>query len=145
MASRMELPDKLYFKIGEVASLTGVKQHVLRYWETEFTPIRPQKSKSNQRLYRRKDVEAVLAVKHLLYEKKFTIEGAKKFLKKEGIETSLPPPNVDEIAAQAREAALKEMDGEIQKAVAARSKTFEKQLLSLRQQLVSFLKDLGSD
>ena len=77
---RVELPDKLFFKIGEVASLTEVKPHVLRYWESEFSCIRPQKSKTNQRLYRRADVEAVLAVKHLLYDRKFTIEGAKRQL-----------------------------------------------------------------
>jgi len=77
----VEIPDKLYFKIGEVADLTGVKPHVLRYWESEFAPFRPAKSRSKQRLYRRKDVELVLRLKDLLYNQGFTIAGAKKKLR----------------------------------------------------------------
>lgn len=77
----VEIPDKLYFKIGEVADLTGVKPHVLRYWESEFAPIRPAKSRSQQRLYRRKDVELVLRLKDLLYNQGFTIAGARKKLR----------------------------------------------------------------
>lgn len=73
-----EIPDKLYFRIGEVARLAGVKQYVLRYWETEFPFIEPKKSGSNHRLYRRKDVESILEIKRLLYEKRYTIEGARK-------------------------------------------------------------------
>ncbi|MCP4605447.1 MAG: MerR family transcriptional regulator [Proteobacteria bacterium] len=144
MASRIELPDKLYFKIGEVANLTGVKQHVLRYWESEFASIRPQKSKSNQRLYRRRDVEAVIAIRHLLHERKFTIEGAKKHLKKEGIISSLPPPDPNEIAARARREALNEMKDESQKSSAELTRKHEKQLLGLRQQLVEYIKDLDN-
>lgn len=75
-----EIPDKLYFRIGEVSRLAGVKPYVLRYWETEFSSIGPKKSGSNHRLYRRKDVELVLEIKHLLYEKRYTIEGARKLL-----------------------------------------------------------------
>ncbi|WP_202901666.1 MerR family transcriptional regulator [Bryobacter aggregatus] len=75
-----ELPAKLYFRIGEVSKLTGLKQHVLRYWETEFPNISPKKMGSNHRMYRRKDVEFILEVKHLLYEKRYTIEGARKHL-----------------------------------------------------------------
>ncbi len=75
------LPDKLFFKIGEVAKLTGIKPYVLRYWETEFPAIRPQKSRSLQRLYRRKDVETVLNIRDLLYEQRFTIEGARRRLR----------------------------------------------------------------
>ncbi len=74
------IPNKLYFKIGEVARLTGVKPYVLRYWETEFNGLGPKKSGTNQRQYRRKDVELVLEIKRLLYEKRFTIEGARKHL-----------------------------------------------------------------
>jgi len=77
----IEIPDKLYFKIGEVAELTGVKPHVLRYWESEFGGFRPQKSRSNQRLYRQKDVELVLRLKDLLYNQGFTIAGARKKLR----------------------------------------------------------------
>ncbi|MGA1994148.1 MAG: MerR family transcriptional regulator [Bryobacteraceae bacterium] len=75
-----EIPDKLYFKIGEVSDLLGVEPYVLRYWETEFTVLSPKKSGTGHRLYRRKDVELLLRIKHLLYEKKFTIEGARQFL-----------------------------------------------------------------
>ncbi len=76
----MEIPNKLYFRIGDVSRLTGIKAYVLRYWETEFPSLSPKKSGTNQRLYRRKDVETVLEIKHLLYEKRYTIEGARSFL-----------------------------------------------------------------
>ena len=76
-----EIPDKLYFKIGEVADLIGVKPYVLRYWETEFPEIAPGKSKSKQRLYKRKEVELILKIRDLLYKEKFTIEGARQYLK----------------------------------------------------------------
>ena len=75
-----DIPDKLYFRIGEVSKLTGVKPYVLRFWETEFGNLGPKKSGTGHRLYRRKDVELVLEIKHLLYEKRFTIEGARKWL-----------------------------------------------------------------
>lgn len=75
-----EIPDKLYFRIGEVARLVGVKPHVLRYWETEFGSLVPKKSGTGQRLYRRKEVETLLEVKRLLYDKRYTIEGARKEL-----------------------------------------------------------------
>ncbi|MDP8222327.1 MAG: MerR family transcriptional regulator [Candidatus Lernaella stagnicola] len=75
-----EIPKKLYFKIGEVSEITGVKPYVLRYWETEFNIVRPSKTRTNQRLYRRKEVELILEIKRLLYEEKFTIAGAKKVL-----------------------------------------------------------------
>jgi DNA-binding transcriptional MerR regulator len=75
-----EIPDKLYFKIGEVSELLGVEPYVLRYWETEFSVLSPKKSGTGHRLYRRKDVELLLRIKHLLYEKRFTIEGARQSL-----------------------------------------------------------------
>ena len=75
-----EIPDKLYFKIGEVSELLGVEPYVLRYWETEFRTLSPKKSGTGHRLYRRKDVELLLRIKHLLYEKRFTIEGARQSL-----------------------------------------------------------------
>ena len=75
-----EIPDKLYFRIGDVARLAGIKPYVLRFWETEFPGLGPKKSGTGHRLYRRKDVEMVLEIKRLLYEKRFTIEGARKFL-----------------------------------------------------------------
>lgn len=76
-----QIPDKLYYKIGEVAKFTGIKTHVLRYWETEFSAIRPNKSRSNQRLYRKQDVELILRLKDLLYNQGFTIAGARKKLR----------------------------------------------------------------
>jgi DNA-binding transcriptional MerR regulator len=76
-----ELPDKQYFKIGEVSRITGVKPHVLRYWESEFGSIRPQKSRTNQRLYRRRDVELLLQIKQLLYQEGYTIAGAVRRLR----------------------------------------------------------------
>lgn len=79
----LQIPDKLYFKIGEVAALLQLKTHVLRYWETEFTALQPVKSRSNQRLYRRKDVETALLIKELLYRQGFTIAGARKKLQTE--------------------------------------------------------------
>jgi len=75
-----EIPDKLYFRIGEVTQLVGVEAHVLRFWETEFPGLGPKKSGRGHRLYRRKDVELLLEIKQLLYEKRFTIEGARRFL-----------------------------------------------------------------
>ena len=75
-----EIPDKLYFRIGDVARLAGIKPYVLRFWETEFPALGPKKSGTGHRLYRRKDVEMVLEIKQLLYGQRFTIEGARKFL-----------------------------------------------------------------
>src|ERR1700675_5015214 len=75
-----EIPDKLYFRIGEVARLAGIKPYVLRFWETEFPALGPKKSGTGHRLFRRKDVELVLEIKRLLYERRFTIEGARKHL-----------------------------------------------------------------
>jgi len=72
------LPDKLFFKIGEVSNLVGVEPYVLRYWETEFPFLRPRKSKSGQRIYIRKDVELLLDIKRLLYQERYTIEGVRK-------------------------------------------------------------------
>ena len=76
----LEIPNKLYFRIGEVAKLAGIKPYVLRFWETEFPALGPKKSGTGHRLYRRKDVELVLEIKRLLYEKRYTIEGARKTL-----------------------------------------------------------------
>ena len=75
------IPDKLFFKIGEVADLAGVEQHVLRYWEHEIESFKPKKNKSGQRLYQKRDVELVFEIKQLLYAEKFTIAGARKKLK----------------------------------------------------------------
>ncbi len=79
-----EIPDKLFFKIGEVCEILGVQAHVLRYWETEFPMLQPQKNRSGQRSYRRRDVEMALRIKQLLYDEGFTIAGAKRKLSGEG-------------------------------------------------------------
>jgi DNA-binding transcriptional MerR regulator len=80
IASAEEIPDKLFFRIGDVAKLAGIKPYVLRFWESEFPQLGPKKSGTGQRLYRRKDVQLVFEIKTLLYEKRFTIEGARKHL-----------------------------------------------------------------
>jgi DNA-binding transcriptional MerR regulator len=93
------IPDKPYFKIGEAARLCAVKPYVLRYWETEFRSLRLQKTRSQQRLYRRKDLELLLKIRHLLYTERFTIEGARARLRElghdEGPPPPVPPPEID--------------------------------------------------
>ena len=75
-----EIPDKLYFKIGEVSKISGLPSHVLRFWESEFKKIKPRRTASGQRSYTQKDVAMILEIRHLLHEKKFTIDGARKYL-----------------------------------------------------------------
>jgi DNA-binding transcriptional MerR regulator len=93
------IPEKPFFKIGEAARICGVKPYVLRYWETEFRSLRPQKTTSQQRLYRRKDVEQLLRIRELLYDQRFTIEGARGRLREMGHDErpppSRPPPEID--------------------------------------------------
>lgn len=90
MSSGGHIPDKLYFRIGEVTEITGLAAYVLRFWESEFSAISPRRTDSGQRLYRKSDIEIILKIKHLLYDKKFTIEGAKKHLKHEPKQFSSP-------------------------------------------------------
>lgn len=75
-----EIPEKLYFKIGEVSKIAGVAPHVLRYWESEFSTIKPKRAGSKQRLYRRQDVELILVIKNLLHNQGYTIAGARKLI-----------------------------------------------------------------
>ncbi len=75
-----EMPDKRYFRIGEVSALTGIEAYVLRFWQTEFRQISPVRSRAGQRLYRKLDIEIILAIKDLLYNKRYTIPGAKQYL-----------------------------------------------------------------
>lgn len=77
------IPDKLYYRIGEVEAITEVPAYVLRYWESEFKLLRPKKNPAGQRLYRKKDLELVLRIKRLLYDERLTLEGAKKRLRNE--------------------------------------------------------------
>jgi len=83
MEAGLRIPEKLFFRIGEVCELIKVQPHVLRYWETEFPMLAPQKNRAGQRVYRRRDVEMVMRIRDLLYEEKFTIAGAKKKLMEE--------------------------------------------------------------
>ena len=96
------IPDKLFFRIGEVADLTGVPPYVLRYWESEFKLLRPKKNHAGQRVYRKHDLEMVLRIKCLLYEDRLTLEGAKKRLQQEGRQRNqqleLPAPDPQTLA-----------------------------------------------
>jgi len=96
------IPDKFYFRIGEVSDIVDVPAYVLRFWETEFKQIKPKRTQAGQRMYRKQDVELVLRIKHLLYEKKFTIEGARQHLKggagrPKGTPPAKAPPAISEI------------------------------------------------
>ncbi len=85
------VPQKIYFRIGEVARILEVAPHVVRFWESEFKAVRPQKSSTGQRVYTRRDVERLVMIKRLLREERYTIEGARKYLREKGVEP-LPPP-----------------------------------------------------
>src|SRR5215208_1203644 len=149
----VSIPEKIYFKIGEVCELVDVQAHVLRYWETEFPMLSPQKNRSGQRSYRRRDVEISLRIKQLLYEEMFTIAGAKKKLQNEMRETTRlkvvhPEPRTEEYASTNGSQSLFEDDLVLDETepVAARSqgltperrdalKSLAEQLLELRQML----------
>jgi DNA-binding transcriptional MerR regulator len=90
-----DIPDKLYFKIGEVSDIAGVPAYVLRFWESEFKRIRPKRTESGQRLYRKNDIELILKIKHLLYDKKFTIQGAKRHLRIKSADSKRATPSID--------------------------------------------------
>ncbi len=116
MTSTVKIPDRLYFRIGDVAELADVKPHVLRYWETEFSVIQPQKSSAGQRVYRRSDVETVLLIKHLLYQERYSIEGARqrlRELRKDGelkkFKNVVLAPQASSEFDQAREQSLKQL------------------------------------
>lgn len=102
------IPHKLYYRIGEVAEIAEVKPHVLRYWETEFGFLSPQKNEGNQRLYSRSDLEKVLLIRKLLYEDKFTIAGAKKKFRE-----SWRAISEEMEAAQARDKLIGELKSEV--------------------------------
>ena len=115
-----ELPDKLFFKIGEVAKIVGVRPHVLRYWEGEFPSLRPMKTRGAHRVYRRRDVELAMLVKRLLQDEGFTITGARKRLKELG-----------------RDRVSSEPDPEAKREVNLRA-----ELLSIRRELSDLLKQI---
>ncbi len=101
------IPDKLFFKIGEVAALTVLRPSVLRYWETEFSFLKPNKSRSGQRLYSRQHLEMILEIKRLLYTEKLTIEGARKRIdakgKGRGLDRAVPSEPEDRVTSLLRE------------------------------------------
>lgn len=96
----IELPQKLYYRIGEVARLLEVKPHVIRFWEKEFKSLRPKKSAAGQRIFNRRDVERLSTIKHLLYVERFTIEGARKYLREHGFEVADPEASPEARAAE---------------------------------------------
>jgi DNA-binding transcriptional MerR regulator len=98
----VSIPEKLFFKIGEVCDITGIQAHVLRYWESEFPMLAPQKNRAGQRTYRKRDVEMVLRIKELLYEDQYTIAGAKKRLTNELRGASKLKVVTPEMSAQAQ-------------------------------------------
>lgn len=123
MTRRTQLPDKLFFKIGEVADIVGVKAHALRYWETEFPALRPKKTRGAHRQYSRKDVELAMLIRQLLHDEGYTIPGARKRIRELGRHQRSSPPE----PRAAREVALRA------------------ELLGLREQLSDFLAQLSTD
>ena len=126
MPERNDIPDKVYFRIGEVSDLVGVDTHVLRYWETEFKQIRPRRAKSNQRLYRKQDVENLLLIKTLLHDQGYTISGARNVLQKQDkTAVNLSPEEKSQVKTEdisARKlAAIKKELRKIQQILAMRS------------------------
>src|SRR5687768_9613051 len=100
MATERKVPNKLFFKIGEVCEITDTQPYVLRYWESEFPALAPAKNSSGQRIYRRRDIDTVLRIKQLLYEEGFTIAGAKKRLESEmagRVDTPVPPGAIENL------------------------------------------------
>ena len=121
MNSNTNSIKKLYYSIGEVSKITDLKQYVLRYWETEFKQLNPNKNKAGNRTYRQKDIDLILDIKNLLYKEKFTIEGARKML-------SQPQNNVKEIVKKEKKAVVSGID--------------KKTLTKIRSDLKSILDDL---
>lgn len=92
------IPDKMYFKIGEVSDITGLEAHVLRFWESEFKNIKPRRTSTGQRMYRKNDIELILYIKHLLHNEKFTIQGARKYLENQSGQSKIAPSAKVDIA-----------------------------------------------
>lgn len=120
MTRRTQLPDKLFFKIGEVADIVGVKPHALRYWETEFSALRPKKTRGAHRQYSRRDVELAMLIRQLLHDEGYTIPGARKRIRNLGRHQRSSPPE----PRAAREVGLRA------------------ELLGLREQLSDLLEQL---
>ena len=105
---------KIYYRIGEVSRITGVKPYVLRYWESEFRWMAPAKSRSKQRLYRKRDIEVIQLIKRLLYEERFTIAGARKKLREFGVSRALESPQLDIALESNPHARLRRIRDELQ-------------------------------
>jgi len=116
------IPDKLYFKIGEVSSIVGVKPYVLRYWETEFELLKPGKAPSKHRLYKRKDVEILLRIKELLYSEGYTIDGARKKLRQRSKDGDGTPEDKSQIPLPLPNHAYKEVLAQIKEDLASLQK-----------------------
>ncbi len=96
----LPIPDKLFYKIGEVSRITGVEPYVLRYWETEFSFLRPRKNKSGQRVYVKRDLDLLLQVKRMLYQERYTIEGVRKRFEEGVIKSAEQPVAADKVKKQ---------------------------------------------
>lgn len=105
---------KIYYRIGEVSRITGVKPYVLRYWESEFRWMAPAKSRSKQRLYRKRDIEVIQFIKRLLYEERYTIAGARKKLRELGVGRALESPQLDLALEDDPHARLRRIRDELQ-------------------------------
>ena len=143
MQAAKAIPDKLFFKIGEVCELAEVQPHVLRYWETEFPQLAPQKNRAGQRVYRRRDVEMVMHIKTLLKEEGYTIAGAKKRLGQEmrggaklkvvtNEDTPLEEPTLDEVVVEKAHTESLELSPQARQALAQIRHELE-QLLTMLQ------------
>lgn len=108
-----DLPDKLFFKIGEVAQLVGVRPHVLRYWESEFNALRPMKTRGSHRVYRRRDVELAVLLRRLLHEEGLTVSGAKKRLRESGHDRVSSPSDPEAVREVSSRADLLAIRGEL--------------------------------
>ena len=137
MGSSRELV-KLYYRIGEVAQIVGVQPHVLRYWETEFRTIRPQKSHKGQRVYSRRDVEKLLKVKDLLKNQGFTIAGAKKKLRDPEAQAALEVETVVETVVE------RPVEPPPREPARGQREQMREALLALREDIRAMLDDLGS-
>lgn len=135
---------KLFYRIGEVSRLVGVAPHVLRYWESEFSTVRPQKSSHGQRIYSRKDVQKLLAIKVLLKEQGFTIEGARKRLR-EGLPAVVPKPTEAQVSPPVESAAVSPVvDSMDLRSSGVQAKAMRGTLLGIRRELASWLDELNA-
>src|SRR5512139_1851863 len=134
-----QIPNKLFFKIGEVCEITDTQPYVLRYWESEFPALAPAKNSSGQRIYRRKDIETVLRIKQLLYEEGFTIAGAKKRLEAEMAGRGPTPTSLASEAVAEEKAPAPAAAAEPAPAPAATDEKTRAVLLEVRAQLREIL------